>query len=213
MFSLIILYAEFYSAFKPLCLDRLLPVYMLIAPRHIFNSVYSILFLFLLFFFNETSDIIWTFPVFSPASLFSFRVSGRIVFIFIFPPDLLRYNWQTTLYKFKGSNMMIQYTYICTVCCKMFITVGLVHTSISRHNSHFILVVMARTWKLHSQEYSAVLSAIVTMLLLRSPDLLILSLGVCPLWPTAAHVPHFSAPSNHRSTLCFYEFDVCRFHI
>ena len=33
------------------------------------------------------------------------------------------------------------------------------------------------------------------------------------LWPTFPYFPYLPIPGNHCSTLCFYEFDIFRFHI
>ena len=90
------------------------------------------------------------------------------------------------------------------------------NTSILSHNYHFLL--MVKTFKISSltnfQVYNTVLSAIITMLYVRSPELINL-ITEC-LYPLIQYLPislHPPALGNHGSTLCSSEFSFFRFHI
>ena len=75
------------------------------------------------------------------------------------------------------------------------------------------LCVCERTFRIYSfsnfQVYSAVLLPTVTMLYVRSPSFITVSLQ--PLSNISSHFPHHSAPGNHYSVLCVYEFGFFRF--
>lgn len=83
------------------------------------------------------------------------------------------------------------------------------NTSLMSPKYHF--VVIGRMLKLCFQVHNTVLLTIVILLYIRSPEVIQLFLEICSLWPTCPHFPHHSAPGNHHSALCFYEFDIFYF--
>ena len=132
---------------------------------------------------------------------------GHLVFNFvfgIFSPPLLRYNWHITLCRFMMYNVMIQYV----IYWKIFITV---HHFMK---ISYVCMCVVRTFKIYSlssfQVYNTVLLPIVTMLYMRSTELIHLVTGVCTLWSTSPHIHicPWQSPSH-----CFYEFGFLRSYI
>ena len=86
-------------------------------------------------------------------------------FLFFYVPALLKYNWQTTLYKFK----VCYVTFDIHIYCEMIITLESVNTAITSHRYHVWGKNTLRSILNKLQIYHATLLTTVTMLHIRSP--------------------------------------------
>lgn len=107
---------------------------------------------------------------------------------------LLKYNWHTTLCKFKMYKILIWYTYVL----KNDTTTVLANTSMPSHNYSFFVVM--KTFKMypHSsfQVYNTLLFAIITMLYIRSLELIcLITVSLYPL-TSIFPFPHPLASGN-----------------
>lgn len=113
---------------------------------------------------------------------------------------LMRYNWHRTV--------SLRYT-TCwfDTYCNMMTTISLTNISILSRNCHFFFVMGTfAIWSLNNLEVcDAVLLTIITVLYIKSPQLLhLLVTSLCP-WTTSPQLPLFSAPGDHSvSTLCLW---------
>ena len=101
----------------------------------------------------------------------------------------------------------------------MLFQISLVNISLALHDCHFdaAAVDKVRILKFYSnsnfQVYSIILLTVVTMLYLRSLELIhFITESLYPL-TNISPFSHPSAPGNHHCTLYFYEFNVFRFHL
>ena len=115
----------------------------------------------------------------------------------------LRYIWHIILYKFKVYNLLIWYIYVLQNDYQH----SLANTCIITHNYHFFFVV--RTFEIHSlsnfQVYNTLLLTVVTMLYLRSPELIPLITGSLYIWSPSPIFP-CHLPLVTTILVCFYEF-------
>ena len=128
-----------------------------------------------------------------------------ISFLFSSAPALLRNNWQI---KLCLSSIMWWFD-ICIHCERIIIIKLIIHLSPWKVNfggGGKILI-----FKIYSlskfQIYNTVLLTIVTILFIRSSELIHLVTENLYHWPTSSCFPYLLIPDNDFSTLWFYEFD------
>lgn len=124
-------------------------------------------------------------------------------------PSLLRYNWRTTLCKFK---VYTTRWFDVGIYCKMMTTIRLVNTYIISQS--YLLcgwLELLRSTLLATFKYTVWLSPCCTL----GPQKLFMSkLEFCTLEPPSfIPLPQTPAPGNHQATLYFCEFSFLKFHI
>lgn len=119
----------------------------------------------------------------------------------LFSPASLRLDRHTTLCTFRMCwlDILIYYNRITTTV--------LANMPIMSHDYHFFFAATFNIYSLGNfQGYSWVLWSVITMLGIRSPERVHLLNGSLYSWPTPPRFPQPSAPGDHHSALCFYEF-------
>ena len=103
------------------------------------------------------------------------------------------------------------------IYCEIFTTIRLKHSSSHIITFVAVVVVSMRMLKLCSHSsflvYNAIMLTRVTMQYLRSPEFVHLLTESLYCLTNISHFLHPSAPGNHHTTFCFYEFDIFRFHM
>lgn len=129
-----------------------------------------------------------------------------------FPPGFLEV-WlaNKNLSVFNVHNVVFCYKYIL---CVMITMIRLINIFITSYSYHFVCV-----WKEHwrftlrkFQVYNILLLTIVTMLYIRSLELIHFITESYSLSLTSPHFSHPLVPGNHCPTLYFFKFDFFRFH-